>query len=111
MFIPGAVDAIGAGVDRGPGVIVIPGIGAIVGAGVLFFGAGVDVGIPGIGAMVDWAATPGVAVVARKTDAATTRRKASKGTFWWDESCILRSVVRLPLNAGSAPSVSRVAGG
>ncbi|HWT07327.1 MAG TPA: hypothetical protein VN224_16290 [Xanthomonadales bacterium] len=86
MFIPGAIDAIGGG---GLGAIVMPGIGAIVGTGdafaaaglgVLFFtGAGVAVGIPGMGAIVGWAATPGGAASAIE-NAVTARRTASKGT-------------------------------
>ena len=76
MFIPGAIDVIGTGVGRGLGVIVMPGIGA----GVLFLGAGVDIGMPGIGAMVGCAATPGDAVTTIENAATTTKRKASKGT-------------------------------
>ena len=59
MFIPGAIDDAGG---AGLGGVVIPGIGAMVGSGdgfaaagggvLFFFGAGVAVGIPGIGAMV-----------------------------------------------------------
>ncbi len=107
MFIPGAIDALGAG-DRdgtgsgGPGfivgggelgAIVMPGIGAIVaagagvacfaGAGVAFFaGACVAIGMPGIGAIAGCAARTGEAVRTIKAAAATIKRVASKVNLW-----------------------------
>ena len=97
MFIPGAIDALGAG-DRdgtgsggpgfivgggGLGAIVMPGIGAIVaaGGGVAFFaGAGVAVAIPGMGAIAaGCAARAGDVAMTIKT-AAIMKRIASKGT-------------------------------
>ena len=103
MFIPGAIEAAGAGVadacgNGGPGfivgggglgAIVMLGIGAIVGAGdafvaagvgALFFtGAGVAIGIPGMGAIVGCAATTGEAVRTIQ-NAAMANRVTSKGT-------------------------------
>ena len=88
MFIPGAIVAAdGAGLGAG----VIPGVGAIVGAGDVFagagagvrffIGAGVAIGIPGMGAIVGCAATPGDAVRAiENAIEATAKRTAGKGT-------------------------------
>jgi hypothetical protein len=80
------MDALGAGVA---GPIVIPGIGAIAGvgegfaafgAGVAFFaGAGVAIGIPGMGTIVGWAVSPGETVKTRK-NAAMLRRVTGKST-------------------------------
>ncbi len=102
MFIPGSIDAVGAG-DLG--AVVMPGIGAIVGDGEafagtgdggLFFtgaGAGVAIGIPGMGAIVGCAATAGEAVRTIE-NAVTAKRERNKGTS--GKACILRAVVRLP---------------
>ena len=103
MFIPGAMDALGVG-DAGPmcipgamvpaggdglGASVMAGIGAIVGAGegfgaagAFFAGAGVPIGMPGIGAIVGCAARTGEMVETIKI-AATLKRVASKGTSRW----------------------------
>jgi hypothetical protein len=94
VFIPGAIDALGvgdAGAMRIPGAVVMPGIGATVGAGdgfatmgagVAFFaGAGVAIGIPGMGATVGSAARPGEAVT-KRMKAATLKRVASKGDLY-----------------------------
>jgi hypothetical protein len=124
MFIPGAMDALGNGVagpigmpgamvacgfmdgDGVAGPIVIPGIGAIVGvgegfaafgAGVAFFaGAGVAIGIPGMGAIVGWAAKLGETVT-RTKKAAMLRRVASKSTSRARLS-VLQYVVHIPEN-------------
>ena len=89
MF-PGAIDALGDG--EAFGAIVMPGTGAIVGtgdafagagAGVAFVaGAGVAIGMPGMGAIVGCAAKAGEMVEAIKT-AATAKRVASKRTSCW----------------------------
>ena len=87
MFIPGAIDALGAG-DAGP--MCIPGaMELIAGAGVGVAGAGVGdaflagavvgIGIPGMGAIVGCAASPGDMVMRVKT-AATLMRMGSKRT-------------------------------
>jgi hypothetical protein len=107
MFIPGAIDVIGAGVADatgrgGPefvaggellGAIVMPGIGAIVGdgdafaaagLGVVFFAGGLAIGIPAMGTVAGGAAAPGDAANARpkaKANAVTARRTASTGTY------------------------------
>lgn len=106
MFIPGAIDAAGVG-DAGMripgamvgpgftvaggelGAVVMPGIGAIVGAGdgfaavvagsVFFAGAGVAIGIPGMGALVGCAARAGETATETKK-AAMPRRVTSNGT-------------------------------
>jgi hypothetical protein len=73
MFIPGAMEPVGG---DGLGAAVV----AVAGVGVGFFtGAGVAMGMPGIGAMVDCAAIPGDTVSRVKT-AATLKRMASKQT-------------------------------
>jgi hypothetical protein len=100
------MDAAGAG-DAGvifiPGTIVIPGVGAVVGVaegfgagvGVAFLaGAGVAIGIPGMGPIVGSAARIGEMVVATK-NATTLNRVASKGTSP-GKGRILRVVVSYP---------------
>ena len=89
MF-PGAIDALGDG--EAFGAIVMPGIGAIVGTGEAFAGAGVGVaflagagvaiGMPGMGAIVGCAAKTGETVRTVRT-AATLKRVASKRTSCW----------------------------
>jgi hypothetical protein len=87
MSVPGTIDALGVG--DALGVIVMPGIGAIVGTGEAFgaagggvaflTGAGVAIGMPGIGAIVGCAARTGETVKTVMT-AATLNRVASKRT-------------------------------
>ncbi len=86
ICIPGAIEFVGG---DGLGAAVMPGIGAIVGAGKgfagagvgegFFTGAGVAMGMPGIGAIVGCAARPGETDRTVRT-AAMLKRMASKQT-------------------------------
>ena len=98
----GGFVAVGAGDNEGvaeaEGFGVMPGIGAIV-----FFGAGVGVGMPGIGAIV--AAARAGAAEATVSAVASRKERANK-TNLGRAASILRNVVRHSQDGGFVPAVA-----